>query len=67
MAFFIAAIFAVAAVFVPEARVAALTAAIISGAVAVFGIPALVRLFSSFTGDEQILANGVAGSATIPS
>jgi hypothetical protein len=67
MAFIIAAIFAVVAVFVPESRVAALTAAIISAAVAVFGIPALVRLFSSFTGDEEILANGVAGSATINS
>jgi hypothetical protein len=67
MAFFIAAIFLAVAIFVPESRLQALTTAIISAAVALFGIPVLVRLFSSFTGDEEILANGVAGSATINS
>jgi hypothetical protein len=35
--------------------------------VALFGVPGLVKVFSSFTGDEEILANGVTGSATITS
>jgi hypothetical protein len=67
MAFFIAAIFAVVAIFVPEARRESAGVAVLMIAVAWFGIPALVRLFSSFTGDEEILANGVAGSATVQS
>lgn len=67
MMFFIAAVFAAVAFFVPEARRESLTAAAILIAVALFGIPVLVRLFSSFTGDEEILANGVVGSATITS
>jgi len=67
MMFFIAAVFAAVAFFVPEARRESLTATAILIAVALFGIPVLVRLFSSFTGDEEILANGVVGSATITS
>jgi len=67
MMFFIAAVFAAVAFFVQEARRESLTATAILIAVALFGIPVLVRLFSSFTGDEEILANGVAGSATITS
>lgn len=41
-----------------------MAAAALSVAVA-FGVPALVRLFSSFTGDEELLANGLPYSATI--
>ena len=67
MMFFIAAVFAAVAIFVPEAQRESLFAAVILLAVAWLGVPALVRLFSSFTGDEEILANGVAGSATITS
>lgn len=67
MAFVIAAICAVVAIFMPESRREALIAAVILVALALFGIPALVRLFSSFTGDEEVLENGIAGSATIAS
>jgi hypothetical protein len=65
MMFFIAAIFLIVAVVVPEARRESIAVAAISIAVALFGVPVLVRFFSSFTGDEQILANGILGSATI--
>jgi hypothetical protein len=67
MAFVIAAICAVVALFMHESRRDALIAAAILAALALFGIPALVRLFSSFTGDEEVLENGIAGSATIAS
>lgn len=59
----LAAVFAAVAFFVPEARQESFTVAVILTVVALSGIPALVRLISSFTGDEEILANGVAGSA----
>ena len=67
MTYLIGAIFLVVAVVVPEARRESIAVAVISIAVALFGIPALVRLLSSITGDEEILTNGVAGSATITS
>jgi hypothetical protein len=67
MMFFIAAMFAAVAFFVPEARRQCFAAAVILTVVALFGIPALVKGLSSFTGDEEILANGVLGSATISS
>lgn len=67
MMLFIAAIFAGVAIFVPEARRESAVAAVILITAALFGIPALVRLFMSFTGDEEILVNGVLGSATITS
>lgn len=67
MMFFIAAIFLIVAVVVPDARRESFAVASILIAVALFGIPVLVRLFSSFTGDEDILANGVPASATIVS
>jgi hypothetical protein len=51
----------------PEQRREASLAAILAIAVAALGVPALVRLFSSFTGDEEVLANGLPGSATITS
>ena len=62
-----AAIFAVVAVVAPETRRATAVTAVLLGASALFGVPALVRLFTSFTGDEEVLANGVEGSATITS
>ena len=67
MMFSIAAIFAVVAIFVPEARREAAVVAVILITVALFGIPALVRLFMSVTGDEAVLADGVQGSAIITS
>jgi hypothetical protein len=67
MMLFIAAVFAVIAAVVPEARSASVIIVLILIALALFGIPALVRLFTSFTGDEEILTSGVAGSATITS
>jgi hypothetical protein len=60
-----AAVFAAVAFFVPESRRESLAAAVILTVVALFGIPALMKVFSSFTGDEEILTNGVVGSATI--
>jgi len=62
-----AAAFVVVAVGVPEAQSESLAAAAILFVIALFGVPALVRLFSSFTGDEEVLANGLPGSATITS
>jgi hypothetical protein len=67
MMLFIAAIFCAVAILVPEARRESAIAAIILITAALFAIPALVRLFMSFTGDEEILANGFVGSATIMS
>lgn len=63
----IAAIFAGVAVFVPEARRESAVATVILITAAFFGVPALLRFFMSVTGDEEILANGVVGSATITS
>jgi hypothetical protein len=63
----IAAIFVGVAIFVPEARRESSVAAVILITAALFGVPALVRFFMSFTGDEEILADGVVGSATITS
>ena len=65
--YLIGAIFLIVAVVVPEARRESIAVAVISIALALFGIPALVKVFSSFTGDEEILTNGVVGSATITS
>jgi len=61
----IAAVFAVAGAAVPEARAALLAAAAISVAVALVGVPWIVRLFMSITGDEGVLENGLQGYATI--
>ena len=60
-----AAVFAVVAVIVPEARSASIIAVILLLAAALFGVPALVRFFMSFTGDEDVLQNGTQGVATI--
>ena len=67
MMFFIAAIFLIVAAIVPEARWESFAVAVILTVVALFGVPGLVKVFSSFTGDEEILANGIAGPATIQS
>ena len=61
----IAVVFLVVGVMVPEAQTAALAGAAISVAVALVGVPMLVRLFMSITGDEQLLENGTPGLATI--
>jgi hypothetical protein len=61
----IAAVSALVAATVPETRPDAVLAAVLMTAVALVGIPALVRWFSRFTGDEHILENGTPGSATI--
>jgi len=58
---------ALAAFLVPENRWQAALAAVLAFAVAQFGVPALVRFFSSFTGDEEVLTDGIPGSATITS
>lgn len=62
-----ATVFAVVAVVVPETRRQAVLAVVVMVAAALYGVPALVRLFSSFTGDEAVLENGTPGSATITS
>jgi hypothetical protein len=59
--------FTLVAFFVPENRWEASLAAVLAFAVALFGVPALVRFFSSFTGDEEVLSDGIPGSATITS
>jgi hypothetical protein len=61
----IAAAFGGVAVVVPEARGAAAAAAALAISVAWFGVPALVRVFGSFTGDEDVLAHGTPAHATI--
>ncbi|MEX2164248.1 MAG: DUF3592 domain-containing protein [Sulfuricaulis sp.] len=65
IALVMAAAMVVIAVVVPEAQWESLAAAAILFVIALFGVPALVRLFSSFTGDEEVLVNGMPGSATI--
>lgn len=60
-----AAVFLAVAYGMPEARWQAAAAASVFIAAALFGIPALVRLFSSITGDEELLANGLPYSATV--
>jgi hypothetical protein len=60
-----AAVFAAVAVVVPEARHATAVAVVILVTAALLGVPALVRLFSSFAGDEEVLENGTPGVATI--
>ncbi len=62
-----AAVFAAVAVTVPETRWEAVLAVVLMVTAALFGVPALVRLFSSFTGDEAVLEKGTPGSATITS
>jgi hypothetical protein len=62
-----AAVLAVVAMVVPEARWASGVAAAVVSVVALFGVPAIVRFFSSFTRDEEVLANGFVGSAIIVS
>jgi len=59
------AVFAIAGAAAPEARAALLGAAAISVAVALVGVPWIVRLFMSITGDEGVLENGLQGYATI--
>ena len=61
----IAGAFAVVAVVTPDKRWQASVAVIVALVAARYGVPALVRWFSSFTGDEEVLSNGVPGSATI--
>ncbi|HEY7564546.1 MAG TPA: hypothetical protein VIA81_06435, partial [Acidimicrobiia bacterium] len=59
--------FAAMAVVSPELRRQAIIAVVISTAAALLGVPALLRLFSAFTGDEDVLEHGTAGTATITS
>lgn len=62
-----AAICAVIAVVAPETRGEATLAVVIMVVVALVGVPALVRFFSSFTGDEEVLERGTLGTATVRS
>ncbi|MBI2903419.1 MAG: hypothetical protein HYY12_07520 [Candidatus Methylomirabilis oxyfera] len=61
----IGAVFATASAAAPEARAALLAAAAISVGVALMGVPWIVRLFMSITGDEGVLENGLQRYATI--
>jgi len=61
----IAAVFAVVGFVVPDARNPSLGAAAIAVAVALFGVPMLVRTFQSFTGDEDLLASGLPARAIL--
>ncbi len=60
-----AAVFLIVAIAVREARAAGLAAATICVAAALIGVPLVVRSFSSFTGDEELLASGRSGRAKI--
>jgi len=60
-----AAVFLIVAIAVREARATAFAAAAISIAVGLFGVPLVVRAFSSFTGDEALLASGRLARARI--
>lgn len=59
------AVFAGVGLFVPEARAACFGAAAICAAVALVGVPLIVRAFMSFTGDEEVLEHGLKETATI--
>ena len=61
------AVFALVAVVMPEVRQATGASAVLLVAAGLFGVPALVRFVTSFTGDEEVLESGVVGSATITS
>jgi hypothetical protein len=63
----IGGVFAIMAVFMPEQRWEALLAVGLVVALSLFGVPALVRLFSLFTGDEEVLSTGIPGSAAVTS
>ena len=61
-----AAVFAVVTFLVPaDVRLVMATTAILLMAAGLFGVPALVKFFASFTGDEETLANGAPAYATI--
>ena len=60
-----AVVFAGVGLAVPEARAASLGAAAVCAAVALLGVPLLVRAFMSFTGDEDVLEHGLPETATI--
>ena len=60
-------VFTVVAVVSPEMRRQAIVAVVICAAAALLVIPAIVRLFSAFTGDEEVLEHGTPGTATITS
>lgn len=60
-----AVVFAGIGLYVPEARAASLGAAAICAAVALLGVPLVVRAFMSFTGDEDVLAHGLPETATL--
>jgi len=62
-----AAVFTLVAVVAPEMRREAVLAVVIMVTVALLGVPALVRFFSSFTGAEEVLESGTPGTATITS
>ena len=60
-----AAVFAVAGLFVMQARTACLVAAAVSAAAALLGVPLVVRTFMSIAGDEDVLEHGLRETATI--
>jgi len=62
-----AAFFVVVAINVPDKRAVTIGTAAVLMLAALFGVPALVRVFMSFTGDEEVLRNGTPASATIVS
>lgn len=59
--------FGVVAAIGPEKRMIMAATALLLAAAGIFGVPALVAAFTSFTGDEDVLASGVEAQATIVS
>ncbi len=60
-----AVVFAGVGLAVPEARAASLGAAAVYAAVALIGVLLVVRVFMSFTGDEDVLEHGSPETATV--
>jgi hypothetical protein len=61
-----AAMFVVVTFVVPsETRLVMAATAVLLAAAGLFGVPALVKFFTSFTVDEELLANGAVARATI--
>ena len=54
------AFFGVTFIAPPELQLIMATTAVFLIAAGLLGVPALVRLFISFTGDEELLADGAA-------
>jgi hypothetical protein len=65
--FVMAAVLVIVAAMMPEERWKFATAAVALTVAAIYGVPVIVRLFMSLSGDEEVLETGIVGSATVAS